>query len=417
VPRLSPVDASFLRVETPTAHMHVGWTSLLDLPPGRSRLDTRLLVERLAARLHLAPRFRQRVVKVPLGVAEPVWRDVPDFDIARHVREAAGSAELAHRDLRVAAGQFLSRPLDRDRPLWEILVVPRVQGGRAALVGKVHHAMVDGIAAVELGALMFDLGPEPGPSARPDWSPEPPEGALRLTADAAIEQFRSARRLAAMGRSPGQTIRLADTMRRAAFSLAEDALRPAPSSYLNVPIGPERTLVTHRVWLSRLLAVKRRYGATLNDVTLAVCSGALRRYAVKSGEEPRDLRVMVPVSVREGSDEPAEGNRITFGFVDLPVSRWGAEERLGRVVAQMTELKTSGRIAGSKALLQGLGVLTYEGHAHFGIYADPCALTRVGRLPVMIDDAVAELEMQRGGRRASRPRRAPTSAGRSAPRR
>jgi WS/DGAT/MGAT family acyltransferase len=462
------MDSSFLRVETPTAHMHVGWMSVLFLPAGMARLESRVLVERIASRLHLVPRFRQRVVKVPLGVAEPVWRDVPDFDIAAHVREAPGPAEYTRRDLQVAADQFFSRQLPRDRPLWEILVVPKLPGRRAALLGKVHHAMVDGLAAVELGMLMFDLGADADQPAPVDWSPGPTESPLRLTvdslADTAIEQFRTARRIVSMGRSPGESIRVADTMRRAALSLAEDALRPAPDSYLNVPIGSRRTLVRHRVRLGRLLDVKRHHGVTLNDVTLSACAGALRRFAIRCGERPQDLRVMVPVSVRSGDDDPAQGNRITFAFVDLPVGSARSEERLARIVAQMGELKTSGRIAGSAALLQGLGVLpeplkeraarlavsprlynltisnvpgprialhaagapvqsihpvipvpdyhalaigvlTYGDHAHFGLYADPAALPRIGSLPALLEDAMAELELTGGrGRSPARTR-------------
>jgi WS/DGAT/MGAT family acyltransferase len=452
--RLSAVDSSFLRVESPTAHMHVGWLSLVDLPSGALRLDSELLIERIEARLHLAPRFRQRVVKVPLSVAEPVWRDAADFDIRRHVSTLAARGELKAQGLRAAVDEFFSRPLDREHPLWEILVVPRLRGRRAALLGKVHHAMVDGIAAVELGMLMFDLGggaEQPSPA---EWSPAPAEGSLRLVvdslADTAVDQFRAARRL--LSRSPREIARLADTMRQAAFSLAEDALNPAPASYLNPPLGPGRTLVTHRVRLARLLAIKRHHRATLNDLTLAVCAGALRRFAVKCGEQPCDLRVMVPVSVRDEADQPAEGNRITFAFVHLPVATAGADARLARVIERMGELKTSGRIAGSASLLQGLGVLpepvkeraarlavsprlynltisnvpgprvalhvagarvqsiypvipipdrhalalgvlTYDGHAHFGLYADPEALPRVGALRVLLEDAVMEHEL------------------------
>jgi WS/DGAT/MGAT family acyltransferase len=225
--------------------------------------------------------------------------------------------------------------------------------------------------------------------------------------------------------------------------------------------------VTHRVRLARLLALKRHHGATLNDVTLAICAGALRRLAVRLGAEPEDLRVMVPVNVREQTDSSAEGNRITFAFVELPVATPGGHDRLARVMERMAELKESGRIAGSASLLQGLGVLpepvkeraarlavsprlynltisnvpgpqvalyaagarvrstypvvpipdrhalsigilTYAGQAHFGLYADPVALPRVGVLPVLLEDAVAELEFGagRGPPRRARPARA-----------
>jgi len=443
--------------------MHVGWISIVDLPPGSAGLDTCLLTDRIEARLHLAPRFRQRVVKVPLSVNEPVWQDVADFDVAEHVR-SEGNGRLDRDGLRAVADRFLSRPLDRGRPLWEILVVPRLSGGRAALLGKVHHAMVDGVAAVELGMLMFDVGDDQERPSAVDWSPAAPDGPVRLAvdsiADIALDQFRAARRAVSMTRSPARTLRIADTLRRAALSLAEDALRPAHDSYLNVPIGPGRTLVTHRVPLSRMLELRRRLGVTLNDVTLTVCAGALRRFAARRGDEARDLRVMVPVSVRDAADDPAQGNRITFAFMDLPVSRPRSADRLAAVVEQMADLKTSGRISGSATLLQGMGalpeplkeraarlavsprlynltisnlpgprvalhaagaqvrsiypvipipdrhalaigVLTYGDHAHFGLHADPSVLPRIGGLPVMLDDALAELEL--GSRRAAWP--------------
>src|SRR4051794_5912775 len=314
--RLSPMDSSFLRVETPSAHMHVGWVSTLELPDRAERLDTALLIERLSSRLHLFPRFRQRVVRVPLGMAEPVWRDDPGFEIAEHVHEAPPDLTVGE----VVDG-VLSRPLDRGRPLWEIVVVPRSAPGQAAIVGKVHHAMVDGIAAVELGVLLFDAAPDPPGMDPPAWSPAEADGPIRLAADAvadtALQQFRAAGRLVALGRTPARTVRVADTMRRAAMSLADDALRPAPSSPFNVPIGPRRTLVGHAIGLDRLLELKTALGTTLNDVVLAVCAGALRGFAQSQGVPASDLRVMVPVSVRDDSGG-GPGNQITFAFVNLP---------------------------------------------------------------------------------------------------
>src|SRR3954471_4402749 len=180
--RLSTMDSSFLRVETPTAHMHVGWMAWLALRAGQVELDVELLIERLAARLHLFPRFRQRVVRVPLGVAEPVWRDDPDFDIRRHVLLAPPG-----RPVDEAVDAFLSTQLDRDRPLWQILVVPQAGEGRAAIAGKVHHAMVDGIAAVQLGVLIFDAAADPPTTAPEGWRPAAPEGGVRLAADAVAD--------------------------------------------------------------------------------------------------------------------------------------------------------------------------------------------------------------------------------------
>jgi WS/DGAT/MGAT family acyltransferase len=238
-------------------------------------------------------------------------------------------------------------------------------------------------------------------------------------------------------------------MRRAAMSLAEDALNPAPSSYLNVDIGPRRTLATHAVDLDRLLTLKRAEGVSLNDVVLTMCAGALRTFARDHGDAPEDLRVMVPVNVR--GDDGGTGNRITFAFVELPVGAETPKARLQRVVAQTSELKASGRIGGSSLLLQGLGalpeplkdraarlavsprlynltvsnvpgprmplyaaggrvrsifpvipipdrhalaigVLTYDERAHFALYADPEALPDTRRLAALLEESLQEME-------------------------
>jgi diacylglycerol O-acyltransferase / wax synthase len=450
--RLSTLDTSFLRVETPSAHMHVGWTASLRLPDGVRELDTDRLIERIAARLHLAPRFRQRVAPAPFG--EPMWVDEPEFRLADHVT-VASSPVRGWGDLERLAGGFLSRPLDRQRPLWQIVVAPRAGPGRAAVLGKVHHAMVDGVAAVELGTLLFDLAPDAAVPEPCEWEPEPAEGPLRLAVDAvadgALEQFRAARRLAGMGMRPRSTLRIAETMRRAALSLAEDVIRPAPASFVNRPIGPRRELITERVAFSRLERVKRARGVKLNDVVLAVVSGALRRFATACEAEPTPLRAMVPVNVRAPADGPTEGNRITFAFLDLPLAEPDAGRRLALVHERTQELKRSGRIAGSDALLRSMvqlpgfvkeraarlaasprmynlavsnvpgprmplyaagamvdsihpvipisdghaiaiGVLTYRDTLHFAAYVDPVALPEAGELPMLFRNALAELE-------------------------
>ncbi|HWC85387.1 MAG TPA: wax ester/triacylglycerol synthase family O-acyltransferase [Solirubrobacteraceae bacterium] len=460
--RLSPMDASFLRVETETAHMHVGWFSVVELPAGTPALDTAEMAARIAGRLHLSPRFRQRVVPVPLGAGEPVWRDDPGFHLANHVRIVPGVLDDA--GLRRATDFFFTWPLRRDRPLWEIVLVPRLASGRAAVLGKIHHAMADGIAAVELGMLLFDLTPDAAVPEPAQWTPGRTEGSARLAlgavADTALEQFRATRKMVELGRSPARTMRVADTLRRAALSLAEDTLRRAPESYLNAEIGPGRTLVTHRFELDRLLRLKERKEVKLGDIVLAACAGALRRFARERGEEPLDLRAMVPVNVRARSGETATGNKITFGFIELPIASPGPDERLERVVAAMGALKADGRIEGSALLLAGLGLcpepikdraarlaasprlynltvsnipgpripvyaaggrvtsiypvipipdrhalsigaMTYDGGAHFSCYADPRALPGVERLTAGLEEAITELE---GGRPRPRDR-------------
>jgi WS/DGAT/MGAT family acyltransferase len=460
IARLTAIDSSFLRVESETAHMHVGWIAMLEPAPGRERLDVDDLRDVIAGRLHNAPRFRQKVTPAPLG-AEPVWEDDPRFRLADHVRELP--VTFAGMGLRRLTDEFFSRPLRRDRPLWEIVLVPQVAGGRAVLLGKIHHAMVDGVGAVELGMLLFDLEPDAEPLLPVPWRAEPSAGPVRLALDALVDTVRMpidiATKALALTRSPSRVLGALDALRRTATSVAGDLRAPAPDSYLNPEIGPRRTLVTHRVDLDRLLQAKDRAGVKLNDVVLAVCAGALRRFALDRGEQPIDLRVMVPVNVRRPGEEGAAGNRITFGFIELPISAELPEERVRRVAANMNALKQDGRIEGGSMLLDGLGllpepirdaavrlaasprlynlvisnvpgpkltlyaagarvtaihpviptpdchalsigVLTYEGAANFTCYADPDALPDVDRLAFALEEALIEIERALAGRPA-----------------
>ena len=332
--------------------MHVGWVSKLRRVSGGGGLDPDLLARRVEGRLHLVPRFRQRIVQTPLG--EPFWADDPGFRIERHVHVP----EEPTQPLAQLTESFLSRPLDRSRPLWEIQVVPRIRGGGAAVLGKVHHAMVDGVAAVELGMLLFDIAPEAALPDRVDWEPAPPASGVRLAAesagDTALEQFRAARRIAGLGLNPRRTARVAESMRRAALSLAEDAVRPAPASYLNPPIDGRRALATGEIPLARLRSLKDAAGVKLNDLVLALAATALRRLAAIR-EEPADpVRAMVPVSVRSEGETGSGGNRIAFAFVDLPVEEPEPLRRLALVQQRMDEVKASGRTAGSDLLMRAV---------------------------------------------------------------
>jgi diacylglycerol O-acyltransferase len=449
--RLSALDASFLRVEGSNAHMHVGWLSMLDLPQGCERLDPAAVRRQVEVRLHHAPRFRQVVYAPPPGLGPPAWVDAEDFRLEHHVT-AETAARTPTTALRRIVDAFLSEPLPRERPLWRIHVVPRLPGRRAAIVGKVHHAMVDGIAAVQLGMLLFDVDPAAAPQTPVPWQPRAVPPARRIVdaaRDSALEQFRIASRAAALGLDPGRGARIAGTLRRAAFSVAEDVRRPAPDSYLNDPIGPQRRLVGTALPLRPLLEVKERSGAKLNDVVLALVAGALARLAEAHGKPPQDLRVMVPASVRNGG-RAGDGNAISFLFVDLPVATASPRRRLELIRERTQELKRSGRIAGTDQLLRVLellpgavqgqaarlaasprmynltisnvpgppmplyvgggrvrsilpvipiaerhalsvGALSYDGKLHLSGYLDPERLPRASRIPLMLADAYEEL--------------------------
>jgi WS/DGAT/MGAT family acyltransferase len=397
------------------------------------------------------------VVEAPLGLGEPEWVDDPGFRLDRHI-SVCRATPIGRHALRGIADDFLSFPLPRDRPLWSLLLVPRVGPDGAAILGKVHHAMVDGIAAVELGMLLFDLEPEPqapaGADVPPPWAPRArpatAKRALGALAHDAGQRARAASSIVRLGSSPREGLKAADAGRRAAVSLAGDALRPAGDSFLNPSITPARTLVTQTMPMDELGRIKRARGVKLNDVVLTLAAGALRQLALVREEEPADLRVMVPVSTRGGDERGAGGNRVTFCFLRLPLSEPEPLDRLRRVHRDTVEMKRSGRIAGSELLLRSmeqlpgplktaaarfaasprlynltvsnvpgppvslyaagaqvtsvfpviplsdghalsLGVLSYSGAMHFAAYADPITLPEARELPTLLSMALVEL--------------------------
>jgi WS/DGAT/MGAT family acyltransferase len=309
--RLSALDASFLAVEGPSAHMHVGWAATFAPPAAGPRPDFEALFDHIAGRLGRAPRFRQRIAPDALGLNAPLWIDAEDFDPAEHIHRSAAE------DLRQLADAVLSEPLRRDRPLWDFWIADRLRDGRIGLVGKAHHCMVDGLAAVELGTLLLDPEPIFEPPAEEEahhWFPAPTPHALELLARGAWDRTRE--QVGLLARSP---LLLPGLGLRTARALAGAVLPVAPPSPLNEPGSPERHLATARRPLDELRAIKNVHGVTVNDVLLAAVAGALRRRAERAEERPRDLKAMVPVSVR--ADDGGElGNRITFMFVELPAS-------------------------------------------------------------------------------------------------
>jgi diacylglycerol O-acyltransferase / wax synthase len=297
--RLSPLDASFLAVEGPTTPMHVGWVAEFDgsAPFGE-------LADHIAGRLSHAPRYRQKLAGVPLGVHDPVWVDDAEFDAARHLRHAEG-------DLDAIVDDVLSTPLERDRPLWEMTMVT---GERLALVGKMHHCMVDGVAVVQLGNLLLDPSPDAEAGEPSAWAPQPAPSARSRFVRGTLDRFGDAVALAA---EPARAIaaphRLPGTLARAARTGARMVLPPAHASPLNHPGSARRhhVRVTRRVHEVRTL--RKRFRVTPNDVLLAACAGALRTYL-----EPQvPLKAMVPADVR-AHDDSEGGNRISFVFLPLP---------------------------------------------------------------------------------------------------
>jgi diacylglycerol O-acyltransferase len=329
--RLSALDASFLAVEGPTTPMHVGWVALFDPPEQGPRPGFDALFEHIAGRLGHAPRFRQRLEDVPLAVHDPVWVDDAAFDPGAHLLPASGE------DLSAIVDAMLSTRLERERPLWEITIADRLPGGQIALVGKMHHCMVDGTAAVQLGGLILDADPDGWRDAphAPEWSPAevPTPGALLAhgLVDRAVDGAALALAPMRLAGSPRRLRGLPAALAHGARTAARALLPPAPASPLNRPGSARRHHVRVTRSLDEIRALRRHFRVTPNDVVLATCAGALRAYAQRRGEPAQPLKAMVPADVRSSSDSDDTGNRISFVFLELPCEEPDPVERLRAV--------------------------------------------------------------------------------------
>lgn len=347
--RLTALDASFLEVESATAHMHVGWASLFAPPKTGPAPSFEELRDHVAARLARAPRYRQKLAKVPLGLNDPVWVDDPDFDIEHHVRPVRG------RSFPEIIDEVLSVPLDHERPLWELWIADDLDDGRIGVVGKAHHCMVDGVAAVELSTLILDETPETPDEPSDGWRPVRKPAPLELAIDGLAARARQLGGLARLPldivRKPAASITTATRVLRAARS----SVSPAHPSALNAPISSSRRLGRAHRTLDELRAVKRAHSGTINDVLLAAAAGGLRRFLIDHGEEPAPLKAMVPVSVRDDGAAGDLGNRISFVFIELPCDEPDPERRLALVRAAMSDRKAGGEPQGGDVLLGALG--------------------------------------------------------------
>jgi len=338
------LDGAFLDLDTHDAPLHVGWTIRLEgRPPPLAALR-----RHVAARLDRVPRLRQRLVATTLACGERRFEDDPAFDVARHVNACALPAPGSAGDLRAAAGVLLSAPLDPARPLWRMWLVEGVAGGWA-LVGQVHHVLVDGIAAVELAALMFDASPDAPPDPPSSWQPQRTSPARAALGAARTRVASAAGALRALGTGdPGEA---GDALR--------ELLSPAPATSLDRGTGPRRLVAFATAGLEDVREAGRARDATVNDVLLAASATALGAALRRRGEAHDELKALVPVSVREpGSDL---GNQLSFLVVSLPVAERDPGGALDRVVAQTTRAKASGHSAPVAGLVEALGLLPRRG--------------------------------------------------------
>ena len=356
--RLSPLDVSFLYLETPTTAMHVGGVAVFDPPKGAGEFDYEALVELVSRRISLVQRYRQKVRGVPGKLANPVWVDDEDFDITYHVRRSALPRPGSLDQLRELVGRVQSRQLDRNRPLWEIYLVEGLADGRFAIITKTHHAMVDGISAIDIGTLILDATTTPREIPDDGWIPRREPSSVSLVVNALTDSLRRPTQVIDTIRGEVADVRaIGARVTGAATGLlaaARTSLRPAPDSPLNARIGEQRRYGMAATDLDDYKRVRKSHGGTVNDVVLATVAGALRVWLLTRGESvtpATSVRAMVPVSVRTEDQTGGLGNRVSAMFVDLPVGEPSPVVRLHQVSYAMKAHKESGQSVAADAIV------------------------------------------------------------------
>ncbi len=352
--RLTGLDSSFLHLERDVAHMHVAGCAVFDGPA--PEYDE--LLEQIERRLHLVPRYRQRLAFVPFDQGRPVWVDDPHFKVSYHVRHTALPRPGGEDELKRLAGRVFSQALDRGRPLWELWLVEGLADGGFALLSKTHHALVDGVSGVDIATVLFDSAPDPLPVAAPehDWVPRPLPTGAQLLADALLERAtvpgEIVRGVRATLRGPRAVAAKAAEALAGLGTVALTGLQAAPPSPFNVRIGPHRRFTWVQGDLPAYKAVKNALGGTVNDVVLAVVAGGLGAYMRLHGEPTEGvvLRAMVPVSVRADIERGALGNRVAAMWAPLPVGVTDPVARLQTISTAMREVKASGQAVGAEVL-------------------------------------------------------------------
>jgi WS/DGAT/MGAT family acyltransferase len=376
---MSVRDAGFLYLERPEAGLHIACLALFERD-----VSLEALIQRVEARLPRLPRYTQRAVPAPFGVGHPTWEDDPDFDLHEHVRRWSLPAPGGESELVALASALFELPLARSRPLWEMHLIQGLDGDRCALLQKVHHCMVDGMAGAQILETLLDAEPS-APDAvlslpRSRRRVRPQSGLVGALVDGARAQARGvSQALGALAR-PTSALAAADRLRRAAFAALQLATDDVPVMPWNAPIGPHRSLAFTRLPLEAVRRVRRVRGGTVNDVVLTAIAGGLRRYLEGVGVATRglELTALVPVSLRSAEEAQALGNRISAMLVPLAVDPSDEIPRLAATRAITDRLKRATAWTGIDALLAAL-----DG-APPALVALASAYVKIGRLANLI---------------------------------
>jgi diacylglycerol O-acyltransferase len=366
VRQLTGLDMQFLALESPRQAGHVGGLAILD-PSTRpdGKLDAAIVQAMIEERLPLLPPFRWRLKTVPFGLDYPYWIDDPNFDVEYHVRELALPAPGSDDQLAEQVARIFSRPLDRARPLWELYVIHGLPSGWVAMLTKIHHAAVDGMSGAEIMGVLLDLSPEGREVPRNGPLPTDREpSALDMLARAALGAPRYLERvgralphtLPNLAHAPiintvpgapelGQaTARIARALRGGQRRVLERSNLTPPRTSFNGQLSPHRRFAFGQLPLDEVKQVKNHYGVTVNDVVVAICAGAVRRWLIEHRELPSDpLVAQVPVSVRTDEQRGTFGNRIGMMSVPLFTNEGDPEERLQRTHDALAAAKDTHR--------------------------------------------------------------------------
>jgi len=351
VQRLSPQDASFLHLEDAVSHMHIGSVAILEGPPPKYEALSRMV----RAHLPRVPRYRQKVHFVPIALGRPVWVDDPHFNLGYHLRRTALPPPGGDEELRNLVGRVMSQQLDRSKPLWEMWIIEGLSEGRWGFITKLHHCMVDGVSGTELLAVILDSERDPKLAPPDDWHPERQPLGAELAVQAllrrAVSPYEQLRAVRSAARSPAGAARTAAATARGLWTMT-GVVAPPPSSSLNGPIGPHRRWAWARSQLSDVKRVRGAFGGTVNDVVLTAIAGGFRALLAGRGESTqRDVRTLVPVSVRSNEEHGEYNNRVSAIFANLPVGIEHPVERLAAMRAQMDHLKHSGEAVAGDVLV------------------------------------------------------------------
>ncbi len=352
--RMSPLDAGFIDLEDEDRHASLAIASIAVLEGPAPSYEEFLTA--IAGRLPLVPRYRHKARHIPFDLGRPVWVDDPHFDLRYHIRQTALPAPGRDEQLRRLMERVMAQRLDRERPLWECWLVEGLEGGRWAVLTKLHHCMVDGVSATDLFRVFFDATPEPSPAVEDRWQPAPEPSTLWLTAaavrDLALNPLEQIQALPNALRAPGALIRRTIGIARGLAALAGALVVPANASSLSGPIGRPRRYRLVRFSLADVKLVRRQLGGTVNDVVLTAITGAFRTLLLARGEQPgpHTIRSLVPVSVRAPGDEGVYENRVSLLLASLPVDVADPVERLAAVRTHLEALKASREAEAGEAM-------------------------------------------------------------------